>query len=430
MINHRLDSRQIGDDTLRRLTRQWGDCRMLIGGNEKSMQSPYLDFDLALELTDGDWSSHVNRSPAGEGSSPFQISLTENDLNQFWEDVGRAGVDVGLSSPRAVGEQLYKAVFGQELSELWHAGLAIAYRNRQRLRLRLFGTDVPEMRDLPWEYLYDPTREEYLALSMQSPMARYMGLRHQIRPLPVQSPLRVLVVIPGPNSMPEIQADRRWLRMIDSLDYLAVDGTMIFERLEKPTLLDLQRRLRQGTYHALHFIGYAGDRSRQDGELILEDEMGRSRTVSGLHLGALLRDHYSLRLVTLTTPSPWSQETALTMRRVASSLVMRGIPASVAFPFEMPAEVERIWLQEFLPAVASLMEIEVAVAEARNAVLGEVGSALWGAPVLYSRAPDGRIFVSETDSGPDAALQPAGKESLLSQVLSALAHPGQDDSTN
>ena len=80
---------------------------------------------------------------------------------------------------------------------------------------------------------------------------------------------------------------REWRDFVDTVDYLAADRRILFERLPKPTLLDLQRRLRQHEYHVLHFIGFSiYDPQTQEGVLIFEDENGRGRPVSGQHLGA------------------------------------------------------------------------------------------------------------------------------------------------
>ena len=52
---------------------------------------------------------------------------------------------------------------------------------------------------------------------------------------------------------------------------------VILERMEKPTLSELQRRLRKQDIHIFHFIGHGGfDEMAQDGVLILETEDGKA----------------------------------------------------------------------------------------------------------------------------------------------------------
>lgn len=58
------------------------------------------------------------------------------------------------------------------------------------------------MRALPWEYLYDETRG-FLALSVHTPVVRYLPAAHKSS-LVVAPPLRVLVVMAGPEGYPPL----------------------------------------------------------------------------------------------------------------------------------------------------------------------------------------------------------------------------------
>ena len=170
-------------------------------------------------------------------------------------------------------------------------------------------------------------------------------------------------------------------------------GLVILERLQPATLSALQRRLRQGACHILHFVGHgAFDETAQDGVLLLEDEQGRGRAVSAQDLGVLLHDHPSLRLVMLN-----SCEGARTSRLdpfagSAQSLVQQGIPAVVAMQFEISDEAAIVIAHEFYAALAAGYPADAALAEARKAAFTGGSSAEWGIPVLYLREADGRIF--------------------------------------
>ncbi|MDQ3248373.1 MAG: CHAT domain-containing protein, partial [Chloroflexota bacterium] len=267
----------------------------------------------------------------------------------------------------------------------------LAYQQRAQLRVRIQLATTPEFVHLPWEYLCDPVRAEFLALSVHSPMLRYMDLMHHILPLKVDGPLRMLVVIPAPAGYPAIELEREWHTLLDTLDHLALDGKLKLERLQKPTLFDLQRRLRQGEYHLLHFIGHTlYDPSAQDGLFVFEEETGRSRPVSGQHLGSLLRDHYALRLVVLqpcqraqiTMPNPYVA--------IAPSLVQRGLPAVVSLQF--PINALAGFADPFYTAIANRQPVDVAVADARRSMASEQGGVAWAAPLLLMRTPDGRLF--------------------------------------
>ena len=62
------------------------------------------------------------------------------------------------------------------------------------LRIRLLLTDVPELAGLPWELLYDPADDQFLNLSSQTRVVRYLDVLQREEPLAMEAPLRVLVM--------------------------------------------------------------------------------------------------------------------------------------------------------------------------------------------------------------------------------------------
>ena len=92
---------------------------------------------------------------------------------------------------------------------------------------------------------------------MHTPLSRFFEHAHQVDPFPVDLPLRVLVVMSGPEGYPPLAIGREWRDLVDTVDYLAANRQVLFERLPRPTLLDLQRRLRQRQCHVVHFIGFS-----------------------------------------------------------------------------------------------------------------------------------------------------------------------------
>ncbi len=256
------------------------------------METVYYNFDLAIEENDGEYVTVLVAAPDGAGSEPFLPPLSDRDLDRLWSTVERrTEIDPSTQrqTARAIGTQLYAALFAGELAQRFQENLRRAYQARAGLNVRLDLSLAPELGYLPWEFLFDPTRNEFLTLSIHSPFIRHLDLMHRIEAIPVQPPLRVLVVVAEPDTYSSFGGERKWLDLVDSLDYLARDRRLLLERLRKPSLLDLQRRLRQNDYHVLHFVGHGMDNPlTDDGQLVFEDEIGRGRAVSGLHLGSLL----------------------------------------------------------------------------------------------------------------------------------------------
>jgi hypothetical protein len=193
---------------------------------------------------------------------------------------------------------------------------------------------------------------------------------------------------------------------------------LLLERLRKPSLLDLQRRLRQNDYHVLHFVGHGVDNPlTDDGQLVFEDELGRGRPVSGLHLGTLLRDHYSLRLTVLQACDDFTDGLRHNpFAQIAQNMVLRQVPAAVAVPQVLPPAVTTEFFHGLYASLANYRPIAAAVTEGRNALYRMTGGIEWGLPLLYSRAPGGYLFDNGALVRPTAA--PAAREpSLWERVM-------------
>ena len=356
-------------------------------------------FDLLLDHTEDGYRATVQNSPAGQAARFFDLPFR---LREQHVAVQRLLVNPGddaqernaqFALARELGGKLFDSLFAGPILALWQESWRRAYAARAVLRVRLGLSDVPELNALPWEYLYDDTRDEFLGLSVHTPLVRYQPLAHIIRPLPVEPPLRVLVVMAGPAGYPPLPVGRDWRNLIDTVDFLAADGRMTFERLARPTLLDLQRRLRQQQFHIVHFIGFA-IRDAQSGEdvVLFEDEMGNGRTVSGQHLGQLLSDHYSVRLAILSVRNAVRTDGVDPAAYASEQLVRRGVPAAVYQPSKLRARPSLAFVHEFYAALAAFRPVDVAMADARRAIQLEEAGADWGLPRLVSRVPEGQLF--------------------------------------
>ena len=110
---------------------------------------------------------------------------------------------------------------------------ALTEQTQSRLRIRLRFSDAPELAVLPWEYLYAPQLQRFVALSNRTLLNRYLLVGNAPQPQPIQSRLTLLVVISSPRDVEPLDVDDEWHR--------------------------LQQRLRKGDVHLLHFIGHGCD---------------------------------------------------------------------------------------------------------------------------------------------------------------------------
>jgi hypothetical protein len=391
--------------------------------SQSTSPKSFYHLDLHLERTDDGNQCQVRQSPAGQGESRFVAPFSPRDLQKLWEvlrDVQNTGQAVATQRTlvQDAGRRLFEAAFAGEVLGCLRASFDRTDFAKAPLHLHIDLSGAPELEKLPWEYMYNPERSEFLSLTAMSPLSRYTGLQHRVLPAKAVKPLRALVVLSGPSSYPRIDVDREWLNLLDSGDFLGAEGKLLVERLQKPTLLDLQRKLRQSDYHIIHFIGHAAtDKSTGEGQLVFEDETGRSRLVGGQHLGALMRDHFTLRYMCLTGPTRTGTGTDYpALLDVARSLVRRGVAAVVAPQLRVTQPAWLAFCQTLYKGLAELQPIDLAMVDARQAMAEESDDVGWGAPVFFSRCNDGHLF----DDGtlPKEAMSEEWQNSVTSRLNS------------
>ncbi|MBL9135840.1 MAG: CHAT domain-containing protein [Verrucomicrobiales bacterium] len=369
----------------------------------------YLDFDLRVEPADDGYRAVIVNAPGGHGTHAFQIPFTSDKLQVYLLQIGqrRSGVrraeSPGSQAAREFGGKLFDAVFGGDVGERWHESLAEAHRQNRGLRLRLRLTDAPELAGLPWEYLYDPRDREFLQLSAGTPLVHYLELPERIQPLALRAPLRALVMVSSPSDYDALDVDHEWNQLQSALAPLVEQGMLVVDRLPSPTLSGLQSQLRRGQYHIFHFIGHGGFETSSpnpEGVLVVQDESGRGRKVSGRDLAIYLKDEDTLRLVVLNCCEGARTSPEDLFAGVAQTLVRRNIPAVIAMQFEISDEAAVVFATEFYRALADGWPVDASLAEARKAVYGGGNLVEWGTPVLYLRSPDGRIFDLEKTTTP------------------------------
>lgn len=362
---------------------------------------------MALDRTDEGPISQVRRSPGGQGLTSFVNPFRPRELQQLWQllsEAQRAGKVDAPSHTLALeaGKRLFEAAFAGEVLGCLRVGYDYAAIGGAPLRLHVDLSATPEYEALPWELLYHPERAEFVALADQTPFARYIGLQQRVLPVKKPAPLRLLVVAAGPAGYPRVDVDHEWIALLDSIDFLGAERKLIVERLHKPTLFDLQRKLREHEYHLVHIIAHGvTDKATGAGQLILEDEMGRSRPVNGQHLGALMRDHFSLRGMVLAAPT---QIPVATDHRglmdVARHLVRRGVGAVIAPQLHVGPAAWIAFCHTLYTQLARFAPVDQAVTHARRAMTATGNDLSWAAPVLLTRVTDGVLFDDGTQPRP------------------------------
>lgn len=340
-------------------------------------EAGYLNFDLEIERTAQGYRGQVLSSPAGEARA---------------ELLPLESLDVAAAS-QEVGAQLFDATFRGEVLTCWRRSLDMAQQQDRGLRLRLRLTQVPELANLPWELIYDSSRDRFLALSPETPLVRYMDLPEPPPDLMPGLRLRVLAVIASPRGYPALDVEREWANLAAALEELQRRGIVTLDRLEPPTLEALQRQLQTQQYHILHFLGHgAFDPAGNDSVLMLQAEDGAAQAVTGQVFSTLLQGHDQLRLVLLNACQGAESSDRDPYAGVAQRLVRGGVPAVIAMRTAISDQAAIALARSFYAALANGAAVDSALAEARKALFTGCCAEEWATPVLYMRAAEGQLW--------------------------------------
>ena len=277
------------------------------------------------------------------------------------------------------GDLLFDTVFTGEVRSLLDRSREEAISQGVGLRVKL-RFESADMASLPWEFLHDTRRDEYLALSRTTPIVRHVELAEPQRPLIVTRPFRVLAMIASPSDLPALDVAQERAR-IDSA-VAGLEGYIELHWLEGQTWRDLQSALQREKWHVFHFIGHGGfDAMRGEGIVALCDDAGEAHNLGASDLGLLLGDHDSLRLTVLNSCDGARADKLDIFSSTAAVLVRKGTPAVIAMQYEITDQAAIELSRSFYAAIARGLPVDIALAEARKAVaLALPGTVEWGAP--------------------------------------------------
>ena len=385
----------------------------------------YLDFELDIDAGSGrEYPVRVINSPAGQARETMQFPFGELELDNRLKDLQIAllrsggGRRLALSreqrSVQDFGRALFDALLPGEVRVRYDVSLRDAALQGCGLRLKL-RVNAPEIAALPWEFLYDPRRAEYMCLSQETPIVRYIELPQPIQPLAVTPPLRVLGMVASPSDASALDVALEKQRVETALRDLRTAGLVELTWLEGGTWRALQQAMRRGAWHVFHFIGHGDfDAAADEGLLLLCDEDGRAERMHATQLARLLANHRTLRLVLLNACESAKGSARDLFSGTASILVRRGIPAVLAMQYAITDRAAIEFARTFYESLVDGLPVDAAVVESRVAISLAVHNTVeWGTPVLYMRSPDGVLF----------KMQEAGSKTQGTEAVAVIESP-------
>jgi hypothetical protein len=380
-------------------------------------QLTYLDFELEIQHAGDGYVARIIHSPAGEATQIFSVPFSQDKLENLILKLGsvRSGTrkiqSIELEAARELGGKLFDAVFSGDLRACFMSSRDQALEAEGRgLRIKLRLQEVPELADIPWEYLFDSSTDRFFAQSNQTPIVRYLAIREKVPSLAVTFPLRILVMVSRPSDYACLDVEREKSKIKEALKDLAEAGKIQLEFLESATLTALVHRLRKQDCHVFHYIGHGGfDKQSEEGVLVLEDDRGRSWLAGAHRVGTVLHDCRSLRLAVFNACEGARNSQTDPFTGLAATVVHQGIPAVVGMQFEITDQAAIIFSREFYGAIAEGFPVDAALAEARKAIYLAPNDVEWGTPVLYMRSPDGILFELSKTPATEIAHPPGEK---------------------
>ncbi|MFL5801662.1 MAG: CHAT domain-containing protein [Roseiflexaceae bacterium] len=352
------------------------------------MFTEYLDCEIEIQPRKGNAYPFSIHAPGGDARGSLRLPTGE----AYQALMGKlAKLQADEDALTQIGKLLFAALFQGPVKE-------VLVRSQGRLQpdqgLRLvlnIASTEQEVGVLPWEFLYDPDAAGPMAM-LDTPIVRYLQQSALIPRLKTDLPLRMLLTGAQPGELQKINVEQE-LQEIEAALADLVDPRHIQLTVEPHlTRGRLQQLLRQG-FHIWHFAGHGGfGRDGKTSALAFEDTRGDLEWASALELGILL-NRSSVRLIVLDACES-GQLAIEPFRGMAPALIRGQIPAVIAMQFNVPDASARAFAGEFYRALAEGLPIDACVTEGRKAVMGVVGlgRADWGIPVVYTRAPDGKLF--------------------------------------
>jgi WD40 repeat protein len=360
--------------------------------------------DFEIDISSGEGASYriAARSDAGDTPAVSAVfPMDDFELGRYLEAVEIALLRSAETTLRLTsrderlvqefGGKLFAFACPVEVRATMSAARQWAAQQGEVLRLRL-RIGPPELAALPWEFLYDSGRDEYLCLS--NPLVRYLDVLEPQRRLEVTPPLRVLGMIAGPKDLDALDASHERQRLQDALAGLETVGMVQLSWVHGQTWWDLQDALDRSDWHILHFIGHGGfDREIEEGVLALANEDGSEHRLGASDLALLVAEHRSLRVVVLNSCDSGRASSGDIFSSTAAVLIRRGIPAVLAMQYPISDQAAITFARGFYTAIAAQLPVEQAVTRARRAVkLARNNTLEWAIPVLHLRSRHGQLF--------------------------------------
>ncbi|MDW8804989.1 CHAT domain-containing protein [Streptomyces scabiei] len=374
-----------------------------------------LPFRIKIIETDTEWFVECS-SEFGEASMrvppPCSKEEMQSELHGVEKSLAKSyslNIVRGASAPdksvREFGKRLSGTILQNKILLQFDRCRIEAKKQGKSLRV-LLRPDGPQVSRIPWEYMVDPARNDYLALRV--PIVRDLRLMDPISPMPLALPLRVLGISAVPDDLPSLEAHKERELIAEALQQDSSEKVDV-HWLPGDRWQDLSSALAGGTWHVLHCVCHGGfDREGDEGYIQLSGDDGSAMRVHARDFRLLIERSPHLRLVVLNACESAVGGSDNVFTSTAASLVEAGVPAVVAMQYEITDQAAITFASAFYEWIAEGTPVDRAVTLAREEVKVRLGSLEWATPVLFLASEKAQIFRSQSTPSEPRGRPPKG----------------------
>ncbi|MGB3758334.1 MAG: AAA-like domain-containing protein [Rivularia sp. (in: cyanobacteria)] len=375
----------------------------------------YQDFQILVDK------NHHIRASSEQGEVSGELCWEKNQIKLSLQLIDSGNTNSELL--KALGSQLYQALFPDKINARFHATIAGAKANQESVRLRLV-FESPELAALPWEFLYDEDNNIFLGNNTETVLSRYIDVPLQKRDIKAASlPLKVLLIISTPTDLATLDAAGEEKLIREALGKHIETGEIELDILKEASIRNINQKLREKPYNIFHFIGHGVFENNQ-GFIALVDNNSKSKLLNDESFANFFLGDRHVDLVILNSCQGATVSSSQAMKGTAPNLVRRGIPAVVAMQYTILDSTAKLFTDEFYRTLALGYPVDAAIQSTRNAISMEVGldKRDFATPVLYMRARDGIILDGINEKSLESQSQNQ-KSIINSTFMESLEYP-------
>ncbi|HYL98900.1 MAG TPA: tetratricopeptide repeat protein [Blastocatellia bacterium] len=304
-------------------------------------------------------------------SAEFEYPLdymTEFQLNEL--DFDAREPEKRLERLKSRGKKLYEKLFAPDVERIWNERKDASQFLVLCLRI---AREAEGLEALPWETLYDPAEEEFIAAGAKTGMSRLpLDIEPQDGLPAIAPPLKMLALVSSPLDLQDnerLQIEREQEILLQAVNSPTARGRLSLE-LEDEAKLDILENDLEAGYQILHYSGHGFFSDKEGGGLLLEGSDGKGRpTGTPEVLQSLQKGGATLRLAVLSGCQTARTVYIAGFRDMARGLARHKIPAVIAMQFSISDDGGVKLAEVLYSRLAEGRGLEKALNSARRALL-------------------------------------------------------------